>query len=119
MTWNYFSDLLIWQKAMDLTDEIYILVKHLPGSETFCLSDQMRRAAISIPSNIAEGHARQSNKDFKKFLYIAKGSTSELHTQILICIRQKYITSLQAKKALKLCDEVHRMLYSFIKSIEP
>ena len=80
MAFNSCEDLIVWQKAMDLTTEIYRLVKFLPREETYALSDQMRRAALSIPSNIAEGHGRNSNKEFANFLSIARGSLTELRT---------------------------------------
>ena len=80
MAVNSCEDLIVWQKAMDLTTEIYRLVKFLPREETYALSDQMRRAAVSIPSNIAEGHGRNSNKEFANFLSIARGSLTELRT---------------------------------------
>ena len=118
MSWEHFSDLLVWKKAMDLTDEIYDLTKKLPTTEMFGIINQMRRAAVSIPSNIAEGHDRHSSKDFKRFLYISKGSCAELETQLQICIRQTFLTKEDALKALHLCDEVARMLTSFIKSID-
>ena len=80
MAFNSCEDLIVWQKAMDLTIEVYRLVKFLPREETYALSDQMRRAAVSIPSNIAEGHGRNSNKEFANFLSIARGSLTELRT---------------------------------------
>ena len=76
-----FQDLIIWQKAMDLVIEVYNLVKELPKEEQYALSDQMRRAAVSIPSNIAEGQSRNSTKEFIQFLSVAKGSNAELQTQ--------------------------------------
>ena len=79
-----YKQLIVWQKAMDLTVQIYRLVKLLPKEELYALSDQMRRAAVSIPSNIAEGQSRYSNKEFIQFLNIAKGSNAELFTQLLI-----------------------------------
>ena len=75
-----FQDLIVWQESMQLAKEIYKLVKLLPSEEQYALSDQMRRAAVSIPSNIAEGQARNSTKEFIQFLYIAKGSNAELLT---------------------------------------
>jgi len=69
-----YKDLIVWQKAMDLAEEVYRLVKKLPKEELFALSDQIRRAVISIPSNIAEGHERNSIKEYYQFLSIAKGS---------------------------------------------
>ena len=78
--------------------EIYKLVKFLPKEEKFALSDQMRRAAVSVPSNIAEGYERNSDKEFINFLVIARGSRAELETQLYICVRQGYITQQQAEK---------------------
>ena len=114
MSWTAYQNLIVWQKAMDLTDEVYALARRLPKEELFSLSDQMRRAVVSIPSNIAEGRGRQSDKEFKQFLSIAKGSVFELETQILIGVRQKYFSNEQAKVALTLCDEVGKMLTAFI-----
>jgi four helix bundle protein len=89
MALQSYKDFTVWQKAMDLTVEIYKLVKLLPKEETYALSDQMRRAVVSIPSNIAEGQSRNSDKEFANFLGIARGSNSELETQLQICIRLK------------------------------
>ena len=105
-------DLLTWQKAMDLVVEIYKLIDLLPREETYCLADQMRRAAVSIPSNIAEGHGRNSINDFKRFLAIAQGSRAELETQLDICLRVHYLTEDQVKKAMSLSVEVRKMIYS-------
>ena len=69
-----FRDLNLWEKSMSLVTEVYKLIRKLPKEESYCLSDQMRRAAVSIPSNIAEGHARDSQNDFLRFLSIAQGS---------------------------------------------
>ena len=114
-----FRDLVVWQKAMRLVIEIYQLVRALPNEEKFGLCDQMRRAAVSIPSNIAEGQARktpQSYKDFSRFLLIAQGSRAELETQIEICIQLQYITIEQAKEPLALCEEISRMLRALIQT---
>ena len=115
---NGYKDLIVWQKSMDLVDEIYRLVKFLPKEETYALSDQMRRAAVSVPSNIAEGYERKSPKEFANFLSIARASRAELETQICICVRQNYINTEQAEKAFSLCNEVQRMINKFIKSLE-
>jgi len=77
-----FENLIVWQKSMDLVEEVYSLVKSLPREENYGLSDQMRRAAVSIASNIAEGQERISARDFAKFLFYAKGSKAELETQL-------------------------------------
>ncbi len=112
-----YKDFQVWQKAMDLTVEIYKLVKLLPKEETYALSDQMRRAVVSIPSNIAEGQGRNSNKEFMNFASISRGSLSELETQLQICIRLNYITEKDAENALNLCGEVGRMLTNLIKTL--
>lgn len=114
MSWTHYTDLIVWQKAMDLTDAVYELVKQLPKDELYALSEQMRRAAISVPSNIAEGHGRQSSKEFRQFLSIAKGSVCELETQIYIGVRQHYFSHREAEITLNLCAEIRRMLTALI-----
>ena len=99
---------------MDMLEEIYRLVKMLPKEETYALSDQMRRCAVSIPSNIAEGHGRYSLKEFIKFLAIARGSNSELNTQLKIGLRVGYFTTEDVDRALKLNYEVGKMLSSLM-----
>ena len=105
-----FRDLKVWQKAMDLAEEVYILVKYLPREETYSLSDQMRRAAISIPSNIAEGQGRITTKEFIRFLSMARGSLWELSTQIELCERLHFLNKSQTKNASMLITEVAKML---------
>lgn len=107
-----YQDLVVWQKGMQLTVEIYRLVKLLPQDERFALQDQMRRAAVSIPSNIAEGQARDTAKSFVSFISIAQGSRAELETQLLLCVRLRYLTEEQISNALSLCVEIRRMLYT-------
>ncbi len=109
-----FKQLSVWQKGMDIVEEIYAIVKSLPIEERFALCDQMRRCSVSIPSNIAEGHRRSSNKDFMHFLTISRGSVAELETQLLICQRLRYSDE---ETISKLCDkltEIDKMLSSFI-----
>lgn len=118
MPWKDYKDLLVWQKSMDLVDEIYKLISLLPESEKYALSSQMRRAAVSVPSNIAEGNARFSEKDFKHFLQIAKGSLYELDTQLMICERQRYLSSEQVKQVMLLTDEIIKMLSKIIVRLE-
>ncbi|MBQ1196041.1 MAG: four helix bundle protein [Clostridia bacterium] len=113
-----YEQLNVWQKAMDLTVEIYSLTKHFPREELYGITNQMRRAAVSIPSNIAEGHSRNSQKEFLKFLCIAKGSNAELFTQLLICERIGYISSSNIKPIKQLSQEIARMLTSLITRIE-
>ena len=107
-----FRELLVWQKAMDLTIEVYRLVRELPAEEKYALADQMRRAAISVPSNIAEGQGRDSVKEFIRFLSMARGSLRELSTQIEICERLNFFDQLKATVANDLIIEIDKMLTS-------
>jgi four helix bundle protein len=112
-----YEDLIVWQKAMDLVAEIYKLAKLLPGDEIYALSSQMKRAAVSIPSNIAEGQERNTTKDFINHLFIAKGSKGELETQLLICVRLQYLTKPDITAAQNLLSEVRKMLNALIQSL--
>ncbi|HAI83965.1 MAG TPA: four helix bundle protein [Chitinophagaceae bacterium] len=112
-----FKDLIVWQKAMELVAEVYGLVKKLPKEEVFALSDQIRRSAVSIPSNIAEGQARNSTKEFIQFLAIAKGSKSELETQLLLCVKINYLNNSDIEIAINLIQEVGKMLNALQKSL--
>lgn len=102
---------------MDLAKETYRLVENLPGKELYGLSDQMRRAAVSVPSNIAEGQARGSDKEFIHFLCIARGSIAELQTQFELCVRFRYLTSDEINHAIDLTVQTNKMINSLIKSI--
>lgn len=113
-----FRDLIVWQKAMRLARETYCLVKLLPMEERYALSDQMRRAAVSIPSNIAEGQSRNTKKEFIQFLHIAKGSNSELMTQFLLCLDFEYLKKEEIKKVMNLCTEIDGLLGGLIKSLK-
>ena len=112
-----YHDLVVWQKAMQLVKIIYQLVKRLPKEEIYSLSDQMRRAAVSIPSNIAEGHERQSTKEYIQFLSIAKGSKAELETQLLICVEIGYLEKTEIKEALDISEEVSKMLSAMMQKL--
>ena len=116
---NGYKELIVWQKAMELATEVYHIVRLLPKEETYALSDQMRRAAVSIPSNIAEGHSRNSIKEYIQFLSIAKGSNAELQTQCLLCVSLQMMTSEKITAVLTLSDEVGKMLNTLIKSLTP
>ena len=102
---------------MDLVVETYRLIKKLPKEETYGIADQMRRAVISIPSNIAEGNNRSSAKEYVRFLYIAKGSRAELETQILACVRLEYFSESDAEIALNFCEEIRKMLNALIAKL--
>ena len=111
---NDFRNLKVWQKAMDVAGEVYALIDSLPSKERFALCDQMRRCMISIPSNIAEGQRRNSNKDFMRFLSISRGSTAELQTQLLLCQRLGYSDENIITGLFDKLTEIDKMLSSFI-----
>lgn len=111
------KELVVWQKSMLLVEEVYRLAKKLPKEETYALSDQMRRAVVSIPSNIAEGNGRESEKEFARFLTIAQGSNAELETQLLICRRLGYVSSEELRSACSLQEEISKMLRTLIKKL--
>lgn len=103
-------DLVVWQKAMDLVEEVYRLSGQFPAEERFRLSSQITRAAISVPSNIAEGNARGSRNDYVRFLSIAKGSLMETETQVMLAVRLGYVNEASAEPALNLIVEISKML---------
>jgi len=113
-----YRELLVWQIGMDLVAEIYQLTKLLPNDEVYALSNQMRRAAVSIPSNIAEGQQRKSSKEFIQFLSISRGSLAEVETQLLICVRLEYLTNDQIEEPLSMCKKLGKMLNSLIEKIQ-
>jgi four helix bundle protein len=103
-------DLIVWQKAMDLTVQIYQLASLFPPSETYRLIAQVTRAAASVPANIAEGHARGTRKDYGNFLAIAKGSLMETETFLMLAVRLNYVTPEQAEPTLSLITEISKMI---------
>jgi four helix bundle protein len=105
-----YRDLLVWQKAMDLVVEIYRLSQVFPTTEKFGLASQIQRAAVSIPSNIAEGHARKSSGAFLNHLSIAAGSLAELETQIMLAEKLGFCTDEISRPLLASADEIGRML---------
>jgi len=113
-----YRDFTVWQKSMDLATEIYRVVKLLPKAETYALSDQMRRSAVSIPSNIAEGQGRNSKREFINFLGFASGSQRELETQLQLCVKVGYMTEEEIFSAMNLCEEVGKMLSTLRKKLK-
>jgi four helix bundle protein len=107
------SDLQIWTRSVDLAEKIHIVTKNFPKEERYGLTSQMRGSSTSIPSNIAEGSQRTTNKDCANFILIAKGSLAELQTQVLLSKRFGYITEVVWQELSKEIDELHRMLYAF------
>ena len=96
---------------------VYMLLEHFPKNEEFALSFQIRKSVVSIPSNIAEGCGRDSDKELFHFLGISAGSLAELETQLIICERLKYLSADETKKAMGLCDEIGKMLNSIIAKL--
>ena len=113
-----YRDLMVWQKAMDLVEESYRLVRLLPQSECFGLVSQIRRAVVSIPANIAEGHGRDHLGDYLHHLSVAKGSLVELETHLLICERLKFLKSSDVQSVLGATNELGRMLSGLTKKLQ-
>jgi len=111
-----YENLDVWKKSINMVTSLYQLLKLLPREKTYALSDQMRRSAVSVPSNIAEGSSRNSKKEFVQFLYIALGSLCELETQLLIAKKIRYINNIDSIR-----DEtqsIKKMLNALITSIK-
>lgn len=109
----HLSKLQIWVRAMDLTEKIYTHTRTFPKEELYGITSQIRRSAVSIPSNIAEGSQRTTDKDFAHFVLIAKGSLAELQTQLILCQKFSYLSKDEWVKLQIEMEELHRMLHSF------
>jgi len=114
-----FQDLRIWQESMDLTVEIYRATSDFPRHETYGLISQMRRAAVSVPSNIAEGKGHRSDPEFVRFLFHARGSLLELQTQLLIARRLEYLSQEKVDELNHKCDGIARGLNALINRFRP
>jgi four helix bundle protein len=119
MTVKSYKDLIVWQKSMDLVQMVYQATKEFPREELYGLTNQLRRAAISVPSNIAEGHARKSTAEFRNFLSIARGSLAEVETQLLIAQRLSYINKQRLEAILSIQVEVNKMTNALISKLIP
>jgi four helix bundle protein len=113
-----YQDLLIWQKGKEITLKVYQLTNSFPKEELYALTSQIRRCSISIPSNIAEGWGRGTDKNIINFLNISKGSLYELETQLIIAFDLKYINETQLNEILILTNEVSKMIVSLISKIK-
>jgi len=113
-----FRGLKVWQAAMELATEVYTLTHSFPKSEAFGLSSQLQRAVVSIPSNIAEGHARDSTKEFLRFVSIAMGSLAEVETQLIIANNLNYIEENKLAELLGKTGEIGRMLRGLQHSLK-
>lgn len=111
------KDLVAWQKAMLLVEEVYKQTQSFPKEEVFGLTSQMRRCAVSIPSNIAEGHSRNSSGEFKQFLGIAKGSTAELETQLIIATNLNYIKADKSEEINNALTDTRKLISGLIRSL--
>jgi four helix bundle protein len=116
-TINSYKDLIVWQKAMSLAVEIYRLTEKLTREEIYGLTSQMRRCAVSIPSNIAEGRKRSSRKEFERFLVVAYGSGAELETQIELLKQLPFGKKISYNNSDSLLSEVMRMLNKMLSSL--
>ena len=114
---NSHKDLFVWQRSMDLVESIYRLTASLPASEQFGLIAQMRRSAVSVPSNIAEGYGRQATGEYRHHLLICRGSLLELETQLLLCRRLKYSSEQEIDPLLTEITEISKMLGSLIAKL--
>ena len=117
MAISSFYDLEVWQLSMDLAVQLYDFIRGLPREELYVLSDQMRRAVISVPSNIAEGQKRCNPKEFKHFLYYSRGSLGELMTQLNLCNRLGYISDEELDNTLNKCEIIDRKINNLINSL--
>jgi four helix bundle protein len=113
---NY-QELIAWQKAIDLVEDVYKASKSFPREEIYALTSQIRRATVSIPSNIAEGQGRRTTADFLRHLSIAYGSLREVETQILIAVRLRYLAQRNTEAVMKLAGEVRRLLNGLLNSL--
>lgn len=112
-----YSDLDIWKKGIEFVKKVYVMTGKFPKEETYGLSSQMRRSAISVPSNVAEGFRRYHNKEYRQFLYIVLGSCAERETQATISKEINYISSEKEKELLEMLDHVSRMITNLIKKL--
>jgi four helix bundle protein len=114
---QHYKDLIAWQKSMDLANAVYDATEAFPRREIYSLTE-MRRAAVSIPSNVAEGQAHFSRREFRHFLRHSSGSLAELETQIVIAQRRNYLTESQTVELLKRTHEVGRILSGLLNSLK-
>lgn len=112
-----YRDLKVWQRAMDLAVESHRITRRLPSSERFALANQIRRSAMSVPANIAEGHSRHHRDDFLRFLSIARGSLAELESHLLIAAHLGYIEGVDLAPLITKASEVSRMLAGLVRAL--
>lgn len=113
-----YRDLVAWQKAMAIAETVYQITRRFPDTEKFGLTMQLRRAAVSVPSTLAEGHARASTKEFARYVSIAMGSLAEIETQLLLSTKLGFLETDTAESLLVDCDEQGRILRGLKKSLD-
>ncbi|PIG92073.1 four helix bundle protein [Gloeocapsopsis sp. IPPAS B-1203] len=118
MSINSYQDLKVWQFSMNLAEKVYHLTYQFPKQETYGLSSQIQRAAVSVPSNIAEGHTRDSTKEYLQFLSVALGSLAELETQLILAERLSYLDIQDLQTVLSKTDEISRMIRGLQKALK-
>ena len=112
-----FEDLIIWQKSIVLTKQIYTITRKFPKEEIYGLSNQLRRASVSVASNIAEGYGRITRNDYKRFLSFSFGSSFEIQTQLIICIEIGIINNEDFNESIMLSKEISAMLYAIMRKL--
>lgn len=113
-----YRDLVAWQKAMEIAKKVYAVTAKFPKTELYGLANQMQRAAVSIPSNIAEGQARQHAGEFRQFLHIALGSAAELDTQLRLAIEFGYVSETESQPIFDLIVEVRKISYGILRKLK-
>ena len=113
-----YRQLEVWKKAMDFDEVVYSITREFPDDERYGLTSQIRRAAVSIPSNIAEGYGRKSDGDYSRFLSIAQGSLAEVETQLILAVRLKFLAREETVPVWESLQEIARMLTGLKKSIK-
>ena len=117
MSIRSYKDLVVWQKGITFVETVYQVTEEFPRGEQYGLTNQLRRSAVSVPSNIAEGQARQHTGEFRHFLYIALGSLAEAHTQIIIAERLAYLNEQNHKNLMVQMNELQKMLHALAKKL--
>lgn len=113
-----YRDLRVWQEGISLAEICYGLTKRFPKDELFGMTSQIRRAASSVPANIAEGYGRDSKGDYIQFLRISQGSLKEVETHLILCTRVRLLTEPEARSTLEHCDRLGKMLHRLIRSLQ-
>lgn len=112
-----YRDLIVWKKGIEFVQSIYVLSRSFPHSESFSLTNQIRRAAVSVPSNIAEGQQRCNGNEFRHFLHISLGSLAEVDTQLVLAIKLGYLAEGDVAEVQLQIEEIRKMLYGLLSGL--